>query len=294
MKSKIIIGTRGSELALRQAEIVRHAIEKYQPNVAIEIKIIKTEGDSNQNPIPLYTVGKGWFTKEIEKELLAQTIDLAAHSLKDLPEVLPPGLCISAYLDREDSRDVLVSKENKTLGELAKGAIVGTDSIRRKVQILALRDDLVVESIRGNVLTRIEKLDAGMYDAVVLAYAGIKRLGIEDRINQYFSSNEVMPAPGQGILVIETREGDTTLNTLMQEIGNSEATYAAIAERSFSHALGGGCKMPVGACAKLKGDTLILEGMFADESGTLRYDTIEGQVSEAKELGIRLAQKIRT
>ncbi len=291
---KIIIGTRGSKLALQQADIVSRAIHKFHPDCHVEIKIIKTEGDTNQNPIPLDTVGKGWFTKEIEKELLESCIDVAVHSLKDLPELLPPGLHISSYLDREDPRDVLISRENKVLSELEFGAVIGTDSIRRKVQILALRADLVVESIRGNVLTRLEKLDAGMYDAVVLAAAGIKRLGVEDRIAQYFTATEVMPAPGQGILAVETREEDMTINTLMKEIGDSKATFAAIAERSFSHAIGGGCKTPVGACAHLKGDRLTLEGMFSSGAGHIRYETVEGLASEAEELGVLLAKKIQS
>ena len=288
----ICLGTRGSELALRQTNIVCVAIQTAEPNCKVEVKIIKTKGDTDQSPIPLDTIGKGWFTKEIEKELLNGSIDAAVHSLKDMPELLPPNLHISSYPEREDPRDVLISRENKMLKELHSGAIVGTDSIRRKVQILALRTDLVVESLRGNVLKRLEKLDAGDYDAVVLAAAGIKRLNIEDRISQYFTTAEIMPAPGQGILAIETRKDNDELNVLMQKISNKEAVCAAMAERTFAHTIGGGCKTPVGACAHIENDKLILEGMFSNNDEDIKYASISGSLDNAKKLGEQLAKKL--
>lgn len=289
---KIVIGTRGSKLALLQAEIVRQSLATTS-NATIEIKIVKTEGDSNFSPIPLDTVGKGWFTKEIEKELSKGGIDIATHSLKDLPEQLPAGLCISAYLDRADPRDVLVSNGGVELKELKAGAVVGTDSLRRKVQLLALRPDLRVESIRGNVLTRIKKLDTGDYDAIVIAAAGLLRLGLQERITQYFSVLEITPAPGQGILAIETRIDDTKTNELVKNTEDQLARDVALAERSFSAALGGGCKTPLGAHTTIDDSVLSLDGMVADDSGRIARAQVSGARDKAVLLGAELAGKLQ-
>ena len=216
----IIIGTRGSDLALAQTDIVKKLVTSLDPSITVEIKVIKTEGDKNMAPIPTDVVGKGWFTKEIEKALLTREIDLAEHSLKDLGEVLPEGLIISAIPARGDVRDVLVSKNNIQVKDLPEGAIIGTDSARRKVLLLQMRSDLQVESVRGNVNTRLRKLQEEDYDALVLAAAGLQRLGMEDIITEYFDPFEFIPAPGQGAIAIQTRSSDTELNRLLVKIND--------------------------------------------------------------------------
>lgn len=291
-KTKIRIGTRGSALALRQTEIVRELLAQ-QNAFEIEVKIIKTEGDSNLGPIPLDTVGKGWFTKEIERELLSGAIDLAVHSLKDLPEELPEELHIGAVVEREDARDVLVSKDGSTLEQLKRGAIIGTDSLRRAAQILHLRPDLHVESIRGNVLTRIEKLKTGNYDALILAAAGLNRLGLGHAITQYFDISLIVPAPGQGALAVEKRKDDAVLQPVLDAISHQTTQNAVNAERAFSAAIGGGCKMPVGAYGVCKDGTLKLWGMVGTPNGSnIMKEAIEGTCENARELGYELATRM--
>lgn len=299
---RIIIGTRGSELALMQSEIVKRKLLAVDPTLSVELKIIKTEGDVNASPIPLDTIGKGWFTKEIEQELLDGTIHLAVHSLKDLPEALPEGLSLGAFPEREDARDVLVSKGNLNVHDLAHGARVGTDSTRRRVQVLALRPDLVVTSMRGNVPTRLKKAESSEYDAAILAAAGLKRLGLESRIAQYFSLEEITPAPGQGILAVEVRtprdENDKALFELVKKINDPASAIAASAERAFSKRVGGGCKEPVGAYANIKGDAFTLYGMIAPEGGKkILRDIVSGNahdgVSLAEALGDKLVKRFK-
>lgn len=292
MKSPLIIGTRGSDLALKQADITKRALRATEPTLEIEIQIIKTEGDLNDNPVPLDAVGKGWFTKEIEQALLNGSIDIAVHSLKDMPELLPHGLHIGAYLEREDARDVLVNKNNLVLDALPHGAVVGTDSLRRKVQILALRGDLTVTSIRGNVPTRLQKLATKHYDALVLAAAGLKRLGMEDTITQYFEVNEMTPAPGQGTLALEVREGDAELKKLLAAIQDPSAAEASTIERSYSRTMGGGCKSPTGAYAFREGDQWVIIGMRADSSMHIVREEMRAPLRESEWLGERLAQKL--
>ncbi|MDO8518009.1 MAG: hydroxymethylbilane synthase [bacterium] len=292
MKSPLTIGTRGSDLALKQADITKRALLRAEPALEIEIQIIKTEGDTNQSPIPLDVVGKGWFTKEIEQALLGGAIDIATHSLKDLPESLSPGLHIGAYLEREDARDVLVSNNNRILDALPRGAVIGTDSLRRKVQILALRSDLVVVSIRGNVPTRIQKLASGDYDALVLASAGLKRLGMEDTITQYFEVGDMTPAPGQGTLALETKVGGAELQKLLTAIQDTDAAEASNIERSYSLAMGGGCKSPTGAYAFREGDQWVLLGMRADSSMRIVREEMRAPLGESAQLGEMLAKKL--
>jgi hydroxymethylbilane synthase len=291
-KHTLIIGTRGSTLALRQAELADKALRTAHPGVSVEISIINTEGDGNERPIPLDVVGKGWFTKEIEDALLAERIDIAAHSLKDLPEQLPPGLGLVAFLPRADARDALVSTGDRTLADISKGARVGTDSERRKVQLLALRPDLNVASIRGNVPTRLKKLDDGLYDAIVLAAAGLERLGLAQRIAQYFTSDEMTPAPGQGTIALETRLNDSETNELLRLIDDQNAAMTALAERAFAKEAGGGCKSPTGAWAEISGETLLLTGMLGKDGGIER-GSISGSLTEAATLGARLAGELR-
>jgi hydroxymethylbilane synthase len=289
---KIVIGTRGSELALVQAELTKKALLAAEPTLSIETKIITTEGDVNQKPIPLDVNGKGWFTKEIEEELLKGTIDIAVHSLKDVGDEMPPGLVLAAYLPREDARDVLLTKNGETLETLPLGAVVGTDSARRKVQLLAIRSDLKVESVRGNVPTRITKMETGTYDALILAAAGLKRLSIEDRIVRYFEQSEMTSAPGQGIMAIQTRENEIELLSLLARVNDEEAARAARTERAFSHAVGGGCKSPTAAYASQNGDTMHLVGMTLDSKEKIVRGEMNASVSESETLGELLAKKL--
>lgn len=237
---KLIIGTRGSQLSLAQTEIIKEKLQRFFPKTQIEIKIIKTTGDINMNPVPLDTVGKGWFTKELDKALLDGRIDLAVHSLKDLPEELPEGLIIAAIPEREDAREALVSKNNISFEKLKKGAVIGTDSTRRQSQILQKRPDLKVKSIRGNVITRLKKLESGEFDGIFLAVAGLKRLGLANCITQYFSEKDFIPSPGQGALAITIKKNNKILLHQLKKINHEETLIAVTAERAFSRALGGG------------------------------------------------------
>lgn len=289
---KIVIGTRGSALARVQADMAAKTLKDADASLEIEIRIVETTGDVNQAPIPLDANGKGWFTKEIEEELLAEKIDIAVHSLKDVADEMPAGLVLAAYLPREDARDVLVTKDGQTLEALKAGARVGTDSARRKVQLLALRSDLNIESVRGNVPTRLAKLDAGEYDAVVLAAAGLKRLGLQGRITRYFEQSEMTSAPGQGIMAIQARARDADLLALLAKINDAEAAHAAHIERAFSHALGGGCKSPTGAYASREGESMRLVGMTQGVNGVLIRGESSAPIASSEHLGDQLAQEL--
>ncbi|CAN5754494.1 hydroxymethylbilane synthase [soil metagenome] len=289
---KVVIGTRGSALALTQADITARALRTVNPSIDIEVRIIQTRGDVNFSPIPLDTIGKGWFTEEIEAALYAGDIDIAVHSLKDMADEMPEGLCIGAYLAREDARDALVTKHGETLEELPHGAVIGTDSARRQVQMLALRPDAQMRSLRGNVNTRLQKLTDESYDAIILAAAGLKRLGLEDRITRYFEPNEMTPSPGQGILAVQMNQGNAALQTLLDLIHDSEATHAARIERSFSKAIGGGCKSPTGAYAYRDGSEYVLIGMQENSEGHIVREELRSSVEDSESLGTQLAQKM--
>jgi hydroxymethylbilane synthase len=296
-KPRIVIGTRGSALALKQTELVRQALLGVDNTLSVDVKIIATQGDTDARPIPLDVVGKGWFSMEIERCLQTGEIDLAVHSLKDLPEKLAEGLVIGAVTEREDARDVLVLKRHKNLKELPNGAVIGTDSIRRKVQLLALRPDIKVESMRGNVPTRLEKLLASdsHYDGIMLAAAGLHRLGLAKEITEYVDIEVVAPAPGQGALAVELMASNKKLAALVARINHAATDREVRAERAFSMAVGGGCKKPVGAYAISKKDssgkeTLRLMGMIGT-SAIVRGD-ITGSFNEAQEIGIKLARRL--
>ena len=296
--NKIVIGTRGSDLARKQAHIVSSALKALDPALAIEVRIITTHGDVDQSPVPLDTIGKGWFTKEIEAELRAGTIDLAVHSLKDVTEDMPDGLMLAAYLPREDARDVLVTKRGQPLSALAAGSVIGTDSPRRQAQMLALRPDLMMKSLRGNVPARLSKLETEAYDGIILAAAGLKRLGLEHRITQYFEPNEMVPAPGQGTLALQTRTGsqnvDRSLHQLLARINDSDAARAALIERAFARASGAGCKSPVGAYAYRVGEVYRLIGMVANDDGSnIVRGELEAPYNASDTLGETLARTLR-
>ena len=312
MSNKIVVGTRGSILALAQAEKVKQLIEdKYlelkksgdtrlskifggAENLDVELKIIVTKGDKDLRDFQKIqgTSQKDLFVKEIEREMLENKIDLAVHSLKDMPQITPNGLLNASFPIREDNRDVLVSRNGKKLEELPENAIVGTGSTRREKEILNLRSDVQIKSIRGNIHTRLKKLDDGEYDAIVLAAAGLKRVGLEDRITQYFRENEFIPAPGQGILCIQCRENDDKIRTLLEEINDDEVKLMCQAEREFSRIFDGGCHTPIGCSSKIDGENLTLKGMFYEED-TRILEEITGKKYDAEKLAQELAEKIK-
>ena len=298
--SIVKLGTRGSALALTQSKWVASEIEKAHPGVKVEVVVIKTRGDRDQKSALNKFAGKGIFTKEIEDALLAGEIDLAVHSLKDLPTQLPAGLKLAPPPKREDPRDLLVSKV--TVKDLPEGALVGTGSARRREQLRLLRPDLKFDEIRGNVPTRVRKWRDGLYDATVLAAAGVARLGAEASTlgaseGHHLSIEECIPAPCQGILGLEIREGDEKTEALLTEIACPEAVVCCQAERAFLAELDGGCHIPAGALATLKDDELTVLGFLAqeDESGTLRGNRVErsGSASQASELGRDVAKALK-
>ena len=293
MKDKIIIGTRGSRLALWQAEFVRAQLKEKHPQISVELEIIKTFGDRQQNVSLTEIGGQGVFVKELETALLEKRIDLAVHSLKDLPTVLPENLHISAVLKREDVRDALiVGKESNvsSISDLPENAVVGTSSLRRASQIKNLRPDLRIKDLRGNVDTRIAKLDAGEYDAIILAAAGLKRLGCEHRITAFLSFDEMLPQVGQGALAIETRKEDSETNNLVSILNDAETRACVEAERAFLRGLGGGCQFPIAAHARIEENEMRLEGLVAKPDGSeILRDARTGDSAKAKENGELLA-----
>lgn len=290
MNRAIRIGTRGSALALKQTQIVGDALRHINPALAIETRVIQTQGDLNQAPIPLDIVGKGWFTKEIESELLDGSIDIAVHSLKDMAETMPEGLKIGAYLAREDARDVLITKDKSPINTLRPGAIIGTDSIRRQIQMQALRPVVMIKSIRGNVLSRLEKLKSQEYDAIILAAAGLNRLGLEHIITHYFTAEDMTPAPGQGTLAVQMRSDDSELYEMILQLNDADAAHCALIERSFSHAIGGGCKSPTGAYASRNNSDCTLITMFASNPETIMRHTVSAHWDASIDLGTIAAQ----
>lgn len=299
MREHFIIGSRGSKLALWQSEWVRSRLAEVRPETEIRIEIIKTSGDVMLD-VPLATIGgKGVFTKELEEALLAEKIDLAVHSLKDLPTTLPDNLAITAITEREDARDALVLREgcaapHNSLRDLPRGATVGTSSLRRQAQLKHLRPDAVIKDLRGNVDTRLRKLDEGGFDAIILASAGLRRLGFERRIDAAITHAEMLPAVGQGALGIETRANDTRTTGLVSLLDHAPTRAACTAERALLYALGGGCQVPIAAHAAVNGDALRLEALVAALDGTqLIRDSIEGERAHAARAGEALAARLR-
>ena len=299
MKNSLIIGSRGSKLALWQAEWVRARLNQLHPETLVSIEVIKTSGDVMKDA-PLAVVGgKGVFTKELEEALLDGRIDLAVHSLKDLPTTLPDRLAIAAITEREDPRDALVLRENLSINHpsvktLPESAVVGTSSLRRVSQVKHPRPDLVIKDLRGNVDTRLRKLDAGEYDAVILASAGLRRLGFSQRISAYLEPVEMLPAVGQGALAIETRAADEATIKFLSSLDHQQTRAACSAERALLRALGGGCQLPIAAHAfSINGDGLRLEGLVAEPSGAkIIRDALEGAAANARQLGEELAARL--
>ena len=290
---KIKIGTRGSVLALWQAEWVKSEIEKQDKNFSVELVIIKTKGDKILD-VPLAKVGgKGLFVKEIEDAILDGRVDMAVHSMKDVPAEIPEGLFIKTITKRENPYDVLVSKNGETLSKLPQGAKIGTSSLRRSSQILHLRPDIQIVPLRGNLDTRLKKLETENMDAIILAAAGIHRLGFQDKITQYIKTDEMLPAVGQGALGIEVRKNDPQIISIVEKMNDPETHIAVIGERAFLHEMSGSCQVPIAAFATISGSEICLEGMVAQIDGsTLIKEKISGPTEDAQNLGKSLAKRI--
>lgn len=293
MKAKLTIGTRQSLLALWQSNHIAALLRKQYPKCEVVLKKIVTKGDRILD-VPLAQIGgKGLFTKEIEEDLLDGTIDLAVHSLKDMPTVLPEGLCLTAITERANVGDAFVSNKYGSFEELPLGAVVGTSSLRRKAQLLAKRPDLEIRDLRGNVDTRLRKLDEGLYDAIILAAAGLERLGHGDRISSLIPADVCLPAVGQGALAIEARTEDKEVRDMLSFLNDPNTKQATDAERAFLGLLEGGCQVPIGVHADVEGENIRIEAIIAalDGSNILR-DTINGKADDAVSLGQQLGKKM--
>jgi hydroxymethylbilane synthase len=292
------IGTRGSPMALFQGRLVRERLQTVHPELseesAIELVIIRTTGDRVQNRLLAEIGGKGLFTKEIEEALLHRRIDLAVHSLKDMETALPNGLEIGCVLPRDDPRDALVSCEGAPLGELPRGARIGTASLRRRAQLLHERPDLEILPIRGNVDTRLSKLGAGEVDALVLALCGLERLGKATAVTEILSPERMLPAVGQGALAIESRADDTAVKDLLAPLHDSDSAACVAAERAMLAALDGSCRTPIAGLARISGDQLRLEALLLSQDGAAeRRGAGEGPVSDAVFIGNHLGEVLR-
>jgi hydroxymethylbilane synthase len=295
MPPRLIIGSRGSRLALWQAEKIKEGLIRLNPGLQIQIDVIKTTGDVKPDPLSVIG-GKGVFTKELEDALLDKRIDIAVHSLKDLPTIIPSGLSLSAICEREDPRDALVlpiDKNFSSLLDLPPKSVVGTSSQRRLSQLKALRSDVVVKDLRGNVDTRVRKLDEGQYDALILASAGLIRLGLETRISAAIKTDEMLPAVGQGAIAIEIRADDEVAIAATAKLNHRETELACRAERAFLRSLGGGCQFPIAAHATIDGELMTLEGLVArpDGSAFIR-DQLVAPFDGPEELGSNLADQL--
>lgn len=290
---KVLIGTRGSQLALYQAHSIKAQLEHLCPGLKVELIKIKTTGDKITD-VPLAKVGgKGLFVKEIEEALLRGEIDLAVHSMKDVPMTLPAGLHLSAMTRREDPRDVLIGRQVKRFNDLPQGGVLGTSSLRRQAQLRHLRPDLRIQPLRGNLDTRLRKLDEGAMAAIVLAAAGVKRLGWEDRITEYLDPSVSLPAIGQGALGLECRVEDARINALLAPLNHADSSRCIRAERAFLTRLSGGCQVPIAAYARLEGEEILLDGLVASVDGErVIRDRIRGHWTKGEAVGIELAERL--
>ncbi|HOO36387.1 MAG: hydroxymethylbilane synthase [Deltaproteobacteria bacterium] len=289
--TNIKIGTRGSKLALTQTNFVADKLKKAIPDAEVEICVIKTSGDIMQDVSLLTIGGQGVFVKEIEEALLSEKIDLAVHSMKDVPGENPEGLIFSAILPREDVRDVLVSRNNIKLEFMPKGAKIGTGSQRRGAQIKALLPDVSIVPLRGNIETRIKKIETENINGVILAAAGMKRNGLTEKITQFLPVETMLPAVGQGALGLQIRKNDDELAKACAVLNDAATSVEVAAERAFLRTLGGGCRLPIAALGKLDGQMLTLEGMLAAPNGTtVIREKISGTIKDAEEMGKKLAE----
>ena len=287
------IATRESALALWQANYVKDRLETAHPELQVELVPMTTKGDQILDT-PLAKVGgKGLFVKELEVAMLEGRADIAVHSMKDVPVEFPDGLMLHTICEREDPRDAFVSNNYSDFDSLPEGAIVGTSSLRRQCQIKALRPDLEIRDLRGNVNTRLRKLDEGQYDAIILATAGLLRLEMPERIKQYMPTEVLLPANGQGAVGIECRSDDEQVQAYLSVLEHSETRARVLTERAMNRKLEGGCQVPIGAYAEVDGDTIYLRGLVGAVDGTeIIRGAIEGKVAQGEELGEQLAQQL--
>ena len=287
----IRVGSRESLLAVRQSELIMEQICQANPGVRTELVTMKTTGDKILDQALNQIGGKGLFVKELDRALLDGRIDISVHSLKDMPMEIPEKLPVLAWSCREDKRDVLILR--KGLSRLPEKPVIGTGSSRRIIQAAKLYPEAEFKGIRGNIHTRLRKLDAGEYDALILAAAGIRRMGLEDRISRFFSVEEMIPAAGQGTLAVQGR--GEAMRPFLEKINSRESEIMAEAERSFVRTLDGGCSSPVAACASVEKDTLVLRGLYYDEAEKRAVTgTMRGEIEKAGELGYLLAVKLKT
>ena len=293
MRKEIRIGTRSSALALWQAEWVKSELEKKYPGIETSLTKIKTTGDKILD-VPLAKVGgKGLFVKEIEEAMLANEIDIAVHSMKDVPTFFPDGLHLGAITEREDPRDALLTRTKTLFKDLPNGAHVGTSSLRRQAQLMNVRPDFVIHQLRGNVDTRLRKLREGQYDAIILAAAGVKRLGLVDNVSEYIDPEISLPAIGQGALGIECRVDDRELNDLIAFFNHADSRTCVTGERALLRRLEGGCQVPIACYGQMKNGNLHLTGLVGSVDGRrIIKDSIEGAPNHAEKLGVTLAEKL--
>jgi len=293
IKGQLRIGTRGSDLALKQTQWVAERLKEKFPGLPVEITVIKTKGDIMQDVSLVKIGGKGVFVREIEEALLRDEIDIAVHSMKDVPVELPDGLEIGVITEREDPRDVLISRDGRKLDELPHGARIGTGSLRRGFQIKNLLPDIEIVALRGNLNTRIRKVETDSLDGVVVAAAGIRRMGWVHRVSQFIPVEMMLPAVGQGALGIELRGNDKKVRDTVSFVNHPSTWLEVTAERSFLRWLGGGCRLPIAAYGKRNGDALVLMGLVGDRDGRVMIrDTVRGRVEDGEVLGKKLAENI--
>lgn len=292
-RSTVVLGTRGSKLAVHQSEWVQAQVHALAPHVTVTLRKIQTSGDKILD-VPLAKIGgKGLFVKEIEEALLSGEIDLAVHSMKDVPTELPEGLAILCVPPREDPRDALISREGRLFMDLPLGARIGTSSLRRQSQLLHARPDLTIGMLRGNLDTRLRKLREGQFDAIVLAAAGLRRLAWAHEITEYLAPQISLPAIGQGALGIEGRQDDLFIHSLLSELNHAPTKIAVLAERGLLLRLQGGCQVPIAAHATVTETGMKLEGLVASVDGKeLIRDTIEGTIEDPESIGIQLADRL--
>ncbi len=296
MTKKIIIGSRGSKLALLYAQKAKEQIIKKTTldTNDIEIKSISTKGDQVKDTRLSDIGGKGLFSTEIEKELENKSIDIAVHALKDMPAIETSGLKTDCFLERNDPREILITNDKKKLNDLKLKSIVGTSSFRREFQIKKLRSDLTCKIIRGNVDTRIKKLKDGNYDAIILSYAGIKNLNLENEIAEIFSAQEIIPSAGQGIIALQCRETDKEIISILKKVNHEETYKRAHAERNVLKVLEGDCETAIGVYSKIESDTIVVEAELFSIDGSQRfYEKKSGQIDKFKEIGKKIGQNLK-
>ncbi|RUO73548.1 hydroxymethylbilane synthase [Idiomarina seosinensis] len=293
MTNNVKIATRKSKLAMWQAEHIQARLQAIYPELTVELVPMSTRGDVILDT-PLAKIGgKGLFVKELEAAMLEGRADLAVHSMKDLPVEFPPGLELHTICEGEDPRDAFVSNHYKSLDELPEGAIVGTCSLRRRCQVKEAFPHLTINDLRGNVQTRLRKLDEGQFDAIILAASGLLRLELGDRITSFIPVEQSLPANGQGALGIEVRSDDAQIKALLEPLQCQQTRYRVLAERAMNRRLQGGCQVPIGAYAEITNDEIFLRGLVGDPDGTnVIRDQVTGSVNEAESLGIELAEKL--